>query len=177
MILFETTYDLGVQKLDSLSDFLDSVLKGTADLKIIAEQTKDEELVIDDKELEIERQQEAQRIALMHGGFSSFIDFEKALKDGAGANYHESHGYVGHMDGIPDELKKPSGTPSTTKSKVKGQSATPPPAEKEDEVVEEQISEQVVLEVKNDAPVGCPGKDNAPSQDEGQPSCRPKDEL
>jgi hypothetical protein len=62
---------------------------------------------------------------------------------------------------------------------VKGETATPPPAQKEDEVVEEQISEQVTFEVKKDAPVGCQGKENAPSQhqDGEQSSCRPKDEL
>lgn len=180
LILFETTYDLGIQKLDSLSKFLETILDGTADLSKIIEETKAEELVIDDKELEIERQQEAQRIALLHGGFSNLIDFEKAIKDGAGANYHDSHGYGGVMGGIPDHLKKPSsGAPSPTISTEKGQTATPPPAQKEDEVVKEQSPEQVILEVKNDAPVGCPGKDNAPSQPEDgeQSSCRPKDEL
>lgn len=174
MNLSKTTYDSGIQKLDSLSKFLDTVLDGTADLSAIIEETKAEELVIDDKELEIERQQEAQRIALLHGGFTNLIDFEKAIKDGAGANYHDSHGYAGVMGGIPDHLKK---KPSSTVSTAKGETATPPPAQKEDEVVEEQTSEQVVLEVKNDAPVGCQGKDNAPSQDGEQASCRPKDEL
>jgi protein disulfide-isomerase A6 len=158
---------------------LDTILDGTADLSTIIEETKAEELVIDDKELEIERQQEAQRIALLHGGFTNLIDFEKALKDGAGANYHDSHGYAGVMGGIPDHLKKSSGAPSTTISTEKGQTATPPPAEKDDEVVEEQISEQVTLEVKKDTPVGCQGKDSASSQpqDGEQSSCRPKDEL
>ena len=175
MILFDKTYDLGIQKLDSLSKFLDTVLDGTADLSAILEETKAEEFVIDDKELEIERQQEAQRIALMHGGFSSLIDFEKAIKDGAGANYHDSHGYAGVMGGIPEELKKkPSAT--TASSEMEGQTATPHPAQKEDEVVDEQVSKQVVLEVKNDAPVGCQGN----AQSHGEQSCsteRPKDEL
>ena len=176
MSFIERRYDdLGIQKLDSLSKFLDTIIDGTADLSAIIEETKAEELVIDDKELEIERQQEAQRIALLHGGFSSFIDFEKALKDGAGADYHGSHGYAGVMGGIPDHLKK---KPSTTKSSMSGgQTATPDAAKKEDEVGEEQSSEQVILEVKNDAPVGCQGKDNAPSEDGEQSSCRPKDEL
>ena len=173
------TYDLGIQKLDSLSKFLDTVLDGTADLSKIIEETKAEELVIDDKELEIERQQEAQRMALLHGGFTNLIDFEKAIKDGAGANYHDSHGYAGVMGGIPDHLKKkPSGASSTTEGTMEGQTATPP-AQKEGEVVEEQISEQVTFEVKKDAPAGCQSKDNAPSQpqDGEQSSCRPKDEL
>jgi protein disulfide-isomerase A6 len=173
-------YDSGIQKLDSLSKFLDTVLDGTADLTTIIEETKAEEFVIDDKELEIERQQEAQRIALLHGGFTNLIDFEKAIKDGAGANYHDSHGYAGVMGGIPDHLKKkPSGTPSATVSTEKGETAIPPSAKEKDKVVEEQISEQVTLEVKNDTPVGCQSKDNAPSQaqDGEQSSCRPKDEL
>ena len=183
----ERTYDLGIQKLDSLSKFLDTVLDGTADLSAILEETKAEELVIDDKELEIERQQEAQRMALMHGGFNSFIDFEKAIKEGAGANYHDTHGYAGIMGGIPEHLKKkPSDEPSATKSsEAEGHPATPHPVQVQKEdvvVVEEQVSEQVVLEAKNDAPVGCKGKDNAPSQlqDGEQSSCsteRPKDEL
>ena len=154
---------------------MDTVLDGTADLSKIIEETKAEEFVINDKELEIERQQEAQRIALLHGGFSSLIDFEKAVKDGAGANYHDSHGYAGVMGGIPEHLKNPSTTKS---SQTRGQAATPPSAQK-DEVVKEQISEQVIFEVKKDAPAGCQGKDNAPSQD-GESSCtteRPKDEL
>ena len=155
---------------------MDTILDGTADLSKIIEESKAEELVIDDKELEIERQQEAQRIALMHGGFTNLIDFEKAIKDGAGANYHDSHGYAGVMGGIPDHLKKKSGPPSTTISSVEGETATPPPAQKEAEVVGEKISEQVTLEVKNDTPVGCQGKVDTPSQD-GESSCRPKDEL
>ena len=197
MILFERTYDLGIQKLDSLSKFLDTVIDGTADLSAIIEETKAEEFVIDDKELEIERQQEAQRMALMHGGFSNLIDFEKAIRDGAAANYHDTHGYAGVMGGIPEQLKKPSAT--TASSETEGQTATPHPAQKEDEVVEEQVissetatphpaqkedevleeqvSEQVILEVKNDAPVGCQGKGNAPSHGESCTTERPKDEL
>ena len=168
---------LGIQKLDSLSNFLDAVLDGTADLSTAIEESIAEEFVIDDKELEIEQQQEAQRIALAHGGFSNLIDFEKAIKDGAGANYHGSHGYAGVMGGIPEHLKKKksSDPPSTTKSMDKEQTATPPPAQKEAEVVEEPISEQVTLETKNDAPVGCQGKDSP--QDGEQSTCRPKDEL
>ena len=178
MILFERAYDLGIQKLDSLSKFLDTVLDGTADLSAIIEETKAEELVIDDKELEIERQQEAQRIALLHGGFSSFIDFEKALKDGAGADYHGSQGYAGVMGGIPEHLKKKSSDPPSTTISLEagGQTATPQAhAAQNEEVMEEKISDQVPLDI----PVGCQGNKNAPSQD-GESSCtaeRPKDEL
>ena len=177
---FERTYNLGIQKLESLSNFLEKVIDGTADLSAIIEETKAEEFVVDDKELEIERQQEAQRIALLHGGFSNLIDFEKAIKDGAGADYHGSQGYSGYMGGIPEHLKKKksSDPPSTTINLEKGETATPPPEQKEAKIVEEPISEQVTLKNKNDAPVGCQGKDNAPSTQEGeQGSCRPKDEL
>lgn len=210
-ILFEKTYDLGIQKLDSLSKFLDTILDGTADLSSILEESKKEEFVIEDKELEIEQQQEAQRMILMHGGFSSFIDFEKAIKEGAGANYHDSHGYAGVMGGIPEHLKKKhseaASSATATSSEAGGQTATPPhPVQKEDEVVEEQVisseaegqtatphpaetdevveeqvSEQVILEAKNDAPVGCQGKEKAASRlQDGEKSCtteRPKDEL
>jgi hypothetical protein len=58
------------------------------------------------------------------------------------------------MGGIPEHLRKPSDAPSATtiNSETEGQSATPHLAQK-DEVMEEQISEQVILEVKNDAHV------------------------
>ena len=59
------------------------------------------------------------------------------------------------MGEIPEHQRKPLDTPSTTtiSSETEGQSETPHSAQK-DEVVKEQISEQVILEVKNDAPVG-----------------------
>lgn len=61
----------------------------------------------DEKELEIERMQEAQRIALAHGGFTDLIDFEEALKNGAGADFHEKHGYPGMMGGgMPKKAKE-----------------------------------------------------------------------
>jgi len=170
----------GLQKHDSLSKFLDSVLSGTADLSAILDESKAEELVIDDKELEIEQKQEAQKIALMHGGFSSLIDFEEALKDGAGRDFHGSNGYSGVMGGIPEHLKKkkPSDAPSDLEKEK--QSGCPHVAQKDEEVVEpviedtgkechaeklkEQNSEQVVLE----------------DLDSEQSSCtaeHPKDEL
>ncbi|PPQ65248.1 hypothetical protein CVT24_011403 [Panaeolus cyanescens] len=120
----------GLHKYDSLVKFFDSILDGTADLTTINEQAKQEEFVQDEKEAEIERQQEAQRIALLHGGFTDMIDFEKALKEGAGADFHDSHGYGGMMGGIPEHLKKKdvpeTPSPSATES---GHSATvtPPP--------------------------------------------------
>lgn len=87
--------------MDSLSKFFDSVIDGTADLTVINEEAKAEEFVPDEKELEIERQQEAQRIALAHGGFVDLVDFEAAIKNGAGADYHDVHGYPGMMGAPP----------------------------------------------------------------------------
>lgn len=193
LILFERTINLGIQKHDSLSKFFDSVVSGTADLSAVLEEVKAEELVVDEAELEIERKQEAQKIALMHGGWSSLIDFEKALKDGAGANYHSSHGYSGIMGGIPEHLKKKTPSDASPASDTEGHSY---PAQKEDEAEpvedkkspaeEEQISEQVVFEAAKNpdaeaSPMGC---HDAPSQlepDGTQSSCtapnHPKDEL
>jgi protein disulfide-isomerase A6 len=95
----------GVNKFESLSKFFDSVLDGTVDLSELAEETKNEEYVEDESEAEIARKQEAQRIALMHGGFTDIIDFEKAMLEG-GANYHDSAGYGGMMGSVPEHLKK-----------------------------------------------------------------------
>ena len=89
----------GIQKHDSLSKFFDSVIDGTADLSVVNKQAAEEEFVPDENELEIERKQEAQRMALAHGGFSDLIDFEEAIKNGAGADFHAQHGYPGMMGG------------------------------------------------------------------------------
>ncbi|KAF8806810.1 protein disulfide isomerase [Phlegmacium glaucopus] len=156
----------GINKLDSLSKFLNSVLDGTADLSAIIEETKAEEYVVDEEELEIQRKQEAQRIALLHGGFNDLIDFEKALKNGAGAGFHDTHGYAGPgvIGGIPEHFKKKpsdagvtpdittmtdaatatattaSTTPGLTNPEVAGHTATPLPAQKEDEVAKEPVA-------------------------------------
>lgn len=89
----------GIQKHDSLSRFFDSVLDGTADLSTLNKQAAAEDFVPDEEMVEIERKQEAQRMALAHGGFSDLIDFEEAIKNGAGADFHEKHGYPGMMGG------------------------------------------------------------------------------
>jgi len=109
----------GIHKMDSLSKFFDSVLEGTANLTQIVEEAKAEEFVPDEKDLEIEKKQEAQRIALLHGGFTDLIDFEKAMLNG-GANYHDSNGYGGMMGGVPEHLKK---TASETASETPSMSA------------------------------------------------------
>lgn len=59
----------GMNKLDSLSKFFDSIIDGTANLEIANKEAAEEEFVPDETELEIERKQEAQRMALAHGGF------------------------------------------------------------------------------------------------------------
>ncbi|KAF8888079.1 hypothetical protein BD779DRAFT_1525488 [Infundibulicybe gibba] len=84
----------GLNKLDSLSKFFDSILDGTADLTV---------------EIEIEQKQEAQRIALAHGGFVDLVDFEEAIKNGAGADFHDTNGYPGMM-GAPPLKKKATST-------------------------------------------------------------------
>ncbi|RPD58949.1 hypothetical protein L226DRAFT_536484 [Lentinus tigrinus ALCF2SS1-7] len=102
----------GIQKHDSLSKFFDSVLDGTADLTILNKQAAEEEFVPDEEMLEIERKQEAQRMALAHGGFTDLIDFEEAIKNGAGADFHDKHGYPGMMGG---------GAPKKTDAKGEGE--------------------------------------------------------
>ncbi|KAI0690982.1 hypothetical protein BC835DRAFT_1417461 [Cytidiella melzeri] len=97
----------GLLKYDSLSKFFDSVVDGTADLRLVNEEAKQEEFVPDETLLEIERKQEAQRMALAHGGFSDMIDFEEAIKQGHGADFHGKHGFPGMMGQVP--LKKKDG--------------------------------------------------------------------
>jgi protein disulfide-isomerase A6 len=118
------THYQGIHKLDSLSKFFDSVLEGTANLTQIIEEAKAEEFVVDEKDLEIEKKQEAQRIALLHGGYTDLIDFEKAIKNG-GADYHDSNGYGGMMGGIPEHFKK--GAPETQAPETPSMSAGVPP--------------------------------------------------
>lgn len=60
---------VGLSKYDSLSKFFDSIIDGTADLEIANKEAAQEEFAPDETELEIERKQEAQRMALAHGGF------------------------------------------------------------------------------------------------------------
>ncbi|KAJ7708692.1 thioredoxin-like protein, partial [Mycena rosella] len=91
----------GINKLDSLSKFFDSVLDGTADLTVINEEAKAEEYEPTEEEIAIQQKQEAQRIALLHGGYSDLIDFEQAVLNGGATNYHDTQGF-----GSPPPLKK-----------------------------------------------------------------------
>ncbi|EKM81590.1 hypothetical protein AGABI1DRAFT_111875 [Agaricus bisporus var. burnettii JB137-S8] len=95
----------GIMKMDSLSNFFEAILDGSVDLKTANDKANAEEFTPDEKELEIERKQEAQRIALAHGGLTDFIDFEKAIKAGHGADYHDIHGYPGMMGETPKKKK------------------------------------------------------------------------
>ncbi|TFK75049.1 hypothetical protein BDN72DRAFT_955384 [Pluteus cervinus] len=113
----------GINKFDSLSKFLDSILDGTADLVVANEEAAKEEFVPDEKELELEVKQEAQRIALLHGGFTSLIDFEKAIAEG-GANYHDTHGYGGMMGGSLKDFAKKDDKAAKAESKS-AESETP----------------------------------------------------
>ncbi|KAH8110774.1 hypothetical protein DFH11DRAFT_1466411, partial [Phellopilus nigrolimitatus] len=92
----------GIMKFDSLSKFFDSILDGTADLVELNSVAAEEEFVPDPKELEIEREQEAEMLRLAHGGFSDLIDFEAAVREhGSGANFHAANGYPGMMGAPP----------------------------------------------------------------------------
>ncbi|TFY70246.1 hypothetical protein EVG20_g2752 [Dentipellis fragilis] len=95
----------GLLKLESLSKFFDSILDGTADLSAINEELAHEEYTLTPEEEEIERQQEAQRMALAHGGFSDMTDFEEAVKK-YGKDFHGKHGFAGMMGDIPMKKKE-----------------------------------------------------------------------
>lgn len=96
----------GILKFDSLTTFFDSLLDGTADLSAANEAARNEEYEMTPEEKEIERQQEAQKIALAHGGFADLIDFEEAIKK-HGTGFHDTHGFGGAMGDMRDmPLKK-----------------------------------------------------------------------
>ena len=99
----------GIQKLDSLSKFFDSVIDGTADLRIANQEAAQEEFVPDPAELEIERRQEEEKMRLAHGGFADMAEFEEAVKAGHGANFHAKNGYPGMMGGLPKGHGEQSG--------------------------------------------------------------------
>lgn len=75
------------------------MVDGTVDLSAANAQAKDEVFEPDEELLEIERKQEAQRMALAHGGFNDLIDFEEAIKQGHGKDFHAKHGFPGMMGG------------------------------------------------------------------------------
>lgn len=176
-------YLLGILKHDSLSKFFDSVIDGSADLTTANEEAKSEEFVLDDEELEIQRKQEAQRIALLHGGYSDLIDFEEALKNG-GADYHDTTGYGGMMGAPPVPKKKPetpspdASTAAETGSEAK-HSATSVPTVPHVET-QPAAEEQVVLSDKPPGAAGQCGSSHGivdPPTGDCHPPSHPKDEL
>jgi hypothetical protein len=82
----------GVLKYESISKFFDSILDGTATLTSMGSQVPEDSHKLSPEEEEIERKQEAQRLALLHGGLTDMIDFEKAIKK-HGTGFHGAHGY------------------------------------------------------------------------------------
>jgi len=82
----------GVLKYNSISNFFDSILDGTANLTAPISQAPESHRPTPEEE-EIERKQEAQRLALLHGGFSDLIDFEKVIKE-HGTGFHGTHGHT-----------------------------------------------------------------------------------
>jgi protein disulfide-isomerase A6 len=87
-----------VLKFDSISKFFDSILDGTATLTPLDSQVPEDSHKLSPEEEEIESKQEAQRLALLHGGYTDMIDFEKAIKK-YGTGFHGAHGY----NAPPDE--------------------------------------------------------------------------
>jgi protein disulfide-isomerase A6 len=90
-----------VLKHDSISKFFDEILDGTATVTSSGSQSPEGSHKLSPEEEDIERKQEAQRLALLHGGYADMIDFEKAIKK-HGAGFHGEHGYSASLD---DELK------------------------------------------------------------------------
>ncbi|KAI5123197.1 hypothetical protein M0805_003964 [Coniferiporia weirii] len=109
----------GIMKFDSLSKFFDSLLDGTADLSELNAAAAAEEFVPDPKELEIEKQQEAEMLRLAHGGFSDMIDFEAAVRDGSAKNFHQANGYPGMMGAPPVVEEKKEEEKEKKKEKTK----------------------------------------------------------
>jgi protein disulfide-isomerase A6 len=85
----------GVLKYNSISKFFNSILDGTANLTVQNSQVPEDSHMPTPEEQEIERNQEAQRLALLHGGFSDIIDFENAIKEhGTDFDFHGAHRYT-----------------------------------------------------------------------------------
>jgi len=146
--------------------------------------------------LEIQQKQEAQRIALAHGGFADLIDFEEAVKNGAAADYHDTHGYGGMMGGPPAAKKSTASHEGTTTSSAETHEATKPVEQyvkdgkpivedkKQDDAVEAGGDQaQVVLEAVKETTPPQAGECTASRLADGSGDCqppvseRPTDEL
>lgn len=77
------------------------MIDGTADLGAANAAARAEEFEPSPEEKEIEKAQEAQKIALAHGGFSDIIDFEEAIKK-HGTGFHDTHGFGGSLGDMRD---------------------------------------------------------------------------
>ena len=95
----------GALKYDSISKFFDSILDGTVNLSSPSSQAQEETHEPTPEEEEIERKQEAQRLELLHGGFSDMIDFEEAIKK-YGADFHGADGYGASLGDKPKKEEK-----------------------------------------------------------------------
>jgi protein disulfide-isomerase A6 len=95
----------GTLKYDSISKFFDSILDGTVNLSSPSSQAQEETYEPTPEEEEIERKQEAQRLELLHGGFSSMIDFEEALKK-HGPDFHGTDSYGVSLGDKPKKVEK-----------------------------------------------------------------------
>lgn len=91
----------GILKYESLVKFFDSLIDGTADLGAANAAARSEQFEPSPEEQEIEKAQEAQKIALAHGGFSDIIDFEEAIKK-HGTGFHDTHGFGGSLGDMRD---------------------------------------------------------------------------
>ena len=163
----------GIMKQDPLSKFFDSVLDGTADLKAAnKEAAKDSESYVqDDTEAEIERKQEAEMLKLAHGGYAEFIDFEQAIKDGHGKNFHEVHGYAGAMGGAPK--KKPAASSGSASGDEKGASHPETAVANEDSSnLEEEAGSEMPVTGEAEQVVMA-----APKTEDEQPKTVKRDEL
>ena len=95
----------GALKYDSISKFFDSILDGTVNLSALSSQAQEEVYEPTPEEEEIERKQEAQRLALLHGGFSDMIDFEEAIKK-YGPDFHGADDYGASLGDTPKKGQK-----------------------------------------------------------------------
>ena len=95
----------GTLKYDSISKFFDSILDGTVNLSAPSSQAQEEVYEPTPEEEEIERKQEAQRLALLHGGFSDMIDFEEAIKK-YGPDFHGADDYGASLGDTPKKGQK-----------------------------------------------------------------------
>ena len=137
----------GILKYDSLSNFFDSLIAGTADLDELNEAAAQEEFIPDPEELEIEAQQEAEMLKLAHGGFSNMIDFEAAVRDGSAKNFHQANGYPGMMGGAaPHGAGAAPGKEEEKEKKVMKDSD-----DKDSSMPYTEKAEQVVMDAKTEA--------------------------